>query len=169
MVGANLESERGAGTHVSETTNPKPPVVTRLSDLAPGEQGDFFALLIERKPGVTQKGKPYFHCRFRDARRVVSFMVWSDDRWYAACEGEWQVGQFFKIRGTYEDHVQYGPQIEVVRLRVVNEGDREGGFDESDFVETSRHDLNHLWAELRTLATKHVHDERLRGLVLDLL
>lgn len=154
---------------MSEPSKPKPPVVTRLSELEPGDRGDFFALLIERKSGLTQKGKPYYHCRFRDARRAVSFMVWSDDRWYAPCESEWQVGQFFKLRATYEEHQQYGPQIEVQNLRPVNDADRESGFDEADFVETSRHDLNHLWAELRTLANKHVKDEMLRGLILELL
>src|SRR3954468_1342290 len=102
--GAESRTRIGVGADVSETTNPRPPVVTRLSDLAPGEQGDFFALLVERKPGVTQKGKPYYHCRFRDARRVVSFMAWGDDRWYAPCESEWHVGQFFKLRAIYEDH-----------------------------------------------------------------
>jgi 3'-5' exoribonuclease len=154
---------------VSETPKAKPPTITRLSDLQPGERGDFFALLIERKPGLTQKGKPYYHCRFRDARRSASFMVWSDDKWYAPCEGEWHVGQFFKLRAAYDEHPQYGQQIEVANLRPVNDADRESGFDESDFVETSRHDLNQLWAELRTAANKHVHDETLRGLVVDLL
>src|SRR5262249_17829612 len=145
------------------------PSVTRLSDLAPGDRGDFFALLVERKPGHTQKGKPYFHCRFRDARRTVSFMVWSDDKWYEPCDSSWQTGQFFKLRATDEEHEQYGPQIVVEELRPVKDGDREAGFDEADFVERSRHDLTQLWEELRGLTTKHVADEGLRGLVLDLL
>lgn len=145
------------------------PTISRLCDLAPGERGDFFALLAERKPGVTSKGKPYFHCRFRDARRVASFMVWADDKWYGLCQGEWQAGQFFKIRAVYEEHEQYGPQIEVVNLRAVTPADRDAGFDEGDFVEASRHDLDQLWDELRGLALKHVGDEGLRALVLDLL
>jgi 3'-5' exoribonuclease len=153
---------------VSDNSKTKAPL-TRLSELRPGDRGDFFALLAERKHGVTQTGKPYFHCRFRDARRTVSFMAWGDDKWYAPCERDWQVGQFFKIRGVYSEHERYGPQIELLMLRPVSDADREAGFDESDFVESSRHDPAQMWTELRTLATKHVADEALRGLVLALL
>ena len=59
----------------------KPPL-TRLSELAPGQRGDFFALLADRTRGLTREGKPYYHCRFRDARRTASLMVWSDDKWF---------------------------------------------------------------------------------------
>jgi 3'-5' exoribonuclease len=153
---------------VSETPQQKPSVV-RLSALQPGDGGDFFALLSERKAGVTQAGKPYFHCRFRDARRSVSFMAWGDDKWYAPCERDWQVGQFFKIRGVYQEHERYGPQIEVTKLRRVIDADHDDGLHESDFVECSRHDPGQAWAELLELANKHVADEALRGLVLALL
>src|SRR4051794_29036213 len=156
------------GTHVSETPQQKPSVV-RLSALQPGDGGDFFALLSERKAGVTQGGKPYFHCRFRDARRSVSFMAWGDDKWYAPCERDWQVGQFFKIRGVYQEHERYGPQIEGTRLRRVIDDDHNAGFTESDFVECSRHDPGQMWADLMALASKHLGDETLRGLVVGLL
>ena len=59
-----------------------------------------------------------------------------------------------------------GPQIELHNIRPVRDSDRKEGFDEAAFVETSRHDLQHLWTELRTLAQKHVEDEPLRALVL---
>ena len=52
---------------------PRPPLVA-LSELASGQRGDFFALLSDRTRGLTSAGKPYFHCRFRDARRAVSYM-----------------------------------------------------------------------------------------------
>src|SRR5262249_46798995 len=51
----------------------------------------------------------------------------------------------------------------------VKEKDKEEGFDPVQFVETSRHDLGQLLTEVRTLATKHIEDGGLRGLVLDLL
>jgi 3'-5' exoribonuclease len=146
----------------------KPPL-SRLSELAPGQRGDFFALLSDRTRGVTQQGKPYYHCRFRDARRTVSVMVWSDDKWFTACEDDWQVGQFYKLRAVYQEHERYGPQVEIHNIRAISDADREEGFDESQFVESSRHDLAHLLNELRTLTTKHVADEPLRNLVLALL
>lgn len=149
-------------------SQPKPPVL-RLGELVPGQRADFFALLVDRKPGLTREGKPYYHCRFRDDRRAVSFMAWADDRWYEPCQRDWQVGQFFKLRAVYQEHDRYGPQIEMAALRPVTDEDRADGFDEAHFVESSRHDLSHLFGELRTTAVKHVLDEPLRHLVLALL
>ena len=74
------------------------PVPARLSDLTPGLYGDFFALLTDKSRGVTREGKAYYLCRFRDARRVVSFMVWGDGDWFGRCESDWHVGQFYKLR-----------------------------------------------------------------------
>jgi 3'-5' exoribonuclease len=145
------------------------PPVTPLSELAPGQRGDFFALLVDRTHKLTREGKPYYHCRFGDARRTVSVMVWSDDKWFAACEREWQAGAFYKLRAVYQEHERYGPQVEIHNIRAVNDADRADGFDESQFVETSRHDLTQLFGELRTLATKQIADEPLRNLVLTLL
>src|SRR5262245_38321783 len=108
---------------------PRPPL-SKLSELAPGHQGDFFALLAEKTRGATADGKPYWKCRFRDARRAVTFMAWGDEgnRWFAAAENDWQAGQFFKLRATYTQHEKYGPQIEVHRIRPVSEEDRADGF-----------------------------------------
>jgi 3'-5' exoribonuclease len=145
------------------------PVLSRLSELTPGQRGDFFALLADKTRGVTAQGKPYFHCRFRDARRGVSVMVWSDDRWFADCENDWRPGQFYKLRATYEEHEKYGPQVDVQNIRPVNEKDRDDGFDESQFVESSRHDPAQMLDDLRRLAETHVEDVPLRGLVLALL
>ena len=79
------------------------PIVRRLCDMASGQLGDFFALLIERTKGATREAKPYFSCRFRDSRRTVSCMIWADSDRFVECERDWQPGMFFKIRATYED------------------------------------------------------------------
>ena len=77
------------------------PVQARLSDLTPGQLADFFALLADKTKGVTREGKPYYACRFRDARRTVAFMVWGDGPWFAAGETDWHPGQFYKLRAVY--------------------------------------------------------------------
>src|SRR5205807_2596940 len=84
----------------------KPPL-SRLSELASGQRADFFALLVDRSRGVTREGKPYYHCRFRDDRRTVSFMAWGDDRWFEPAERDWQPGQFYKLRAVYQEHERY--------------------------------------------------------------
>src|SRR5262245_39469179 len=93
------------------------PVLAPLTELAPGQTADFFALLSEKTRGITREGKPYYACRFRDARRSATFMAWADGDWFEACERDWQVGRFYKLRATYTEHEKYGPQVEVQKVR----------------------------------------------------
>lgn len=145
------------------------PTLARLGDLESGQFADFFALLSERIKKETREGKPYYACRFRDARRAVGFMVWADGGWYEVCEQDWQPGQYFKIRGLYGEHEKYGPQIEIHNIRPVTDADQSDGFDPADFHEPSRRDADQMFAELRGLAEGHITDSPLRHLALTLL
>jgi 3'-5' exoribonuclease len=143
--------------------------LTRLSELTAGQSGDFYVLLAERNRGQTRDGKPFYACRFRDARRTASVMVWADSPWFEACENDWRDGHFYKIRGVYGEHERYGPQFDIQRIRPATDADRADGFDPSDLVERSRYDSAAMLTELRNLAEKHIADEPLRRLVLTLL
>ncbi|MBL8794921.1 MAG: HD domain-containing protein [Planctomycetia bacterium] len=145
------------------------PTVVRLHELTPGQHADFFALLAERTRGATRDGKPFYTCRFRDLQRTVSFMVWADGGHFEACEGEWKVGQFFKIRGMLTEHERYGLQVDVQQLRPVVDADRAEGFEPAEFVEGSRCDADAMLAELRAEVEKHIADVPLRRLVLTIL
>jgi 3'-5' exoribonuclease len=146
----------------------KPPV-NRLSELAEGQLGDFFALLAERSRGATREGKPFYTCRFRDLRRTVTYMAWADGKHFAECEANWHEGHFYKVRATYGQHERYGPQIDILAIREVSEEDRANGFDPAEFVEHSRYDREQMFAELRGLTEANIADEPLRRLVLGLL
>jgi 3'-5' exoribonuclease len=148
---------------------PKPPTVTRLSALRPKERGTFFAVLAEKTKGITSNNKPYYLCRFRDARRSASFMVWADGGYFDACETEWAVGQPFKIHATYTDHEKYGPQIDVIKIRPVEERDAQEGYDPADLAEPQRGDAATTFATLRGLAETNIADEPLRRLTVGLL
>jgi 3'-5' exoribonuclease len=137
--------------------------------LTPGQFADFFTLLAERTKSTTREGKPFYNCRFRDARRVVSFMAWADSPWYEPCERDWKEGQFYKIRGVYGEHEKYGGQIEIHNIRPVVAEDQADGFDPAEFVEHSRRDATAMFAELKELATAQIADAPLRRLVLTLL
>jgi 3'-5' exoribonuclease len=145
------------------------PALVRLSELTSGQNADFFALLSERTRSTTREGKPYYTCRFRDARRWANLMVWADTPWYEPCERDWREGQVYKIRGVYTEHDRYGAQLEVHNIRPAGDADRADGFDPAEFVERSRFDPNAMLAELRNLAEAHIRDEPLRRLVLKLL
>lgn len=147
---------------------PKPPVVS-LSQLQAGDQADFFALLTERTPGTTREGKPYFTCRFRDARRQAACMVWLDGPWFTACQQQWHVGKFYKIRAQYGEHERYGPQIDIHNIREVTEADWSEGFNPAEFHDEPRQDPEALFAVLRELTQKEIADLPLRRLVLTLL
>jgi 3'-5' exoribonuclease len=147
-------------------TKPQP---VRLSEMAPGQTGDFFALLAERSKGATREGKPFYTCRYRDARRTVTYMVWADGPLFAACERDWKEGQFYKLRALYGEHDRYGPQIDVQMIRPIQESDYAEGFNPTDFVEHSRYDAERMFAELKGLAETHIADVPLRRLVLTLL
>lgn len=145
------------------------PVIRRISELAPGQLADFFALMSERNKFATRDGKPYFACKFRDAKRTVAWMVWSDTERFAECERDWQPGMFFKIRATFEEHRTYGPQIDVHNIRLVSDADRGDGFNEADFIEQSRFGPEKMFQELRKLTEGSIDDAALRELCLKLL
>src|SRR6202521_61188 len=135
----------------------KPPLV-RLADLSPGEYGDFFALLAERTRGARRDGKPFYTCRFRDAGRLASAMVWADGDWFATCEESWKEGQFFKIRGVYDEHKVYGPQIDIHNIRPATDDDRGDGFEPLQFVEHTRFAPEVMFAELCALVETEIAD-----------
>jgi len=137
--------------------------------MATGQQGDFFALLSDRVKSATREGKPFFACKFRDARRTVTSMIWADSDRFVECERDWQPGMFFKIRATYEDHRKFGPQIDLHNIRFVTDSDRADGFNEADLLEQSRFEPEAMLQELRKLVDASVADDGLRQLTLTLL
>jgi len=151
-----------------EKTNIRP-VAVPLHQLQSGQIADFYAQLASKTPGTTRDGKPFFSCRFRDGRRAVSSMIWSDgDHWNPA-QLEWEPERFFKIRATYTVHEKYGPQIDIHKIRSVAPGDYDEGFREADYLERSRFDAEEMFAELRTIAMAKIDGEPLQRLTLGLL
>jgi 3'-5' exoribonuclease len=149
---------------------PRPkPILKPLADLDKDEYADCFALLVERNKLTTREGKPYYACRFRDGRRNVAVMVWADGGHFEDCEQNWQVGQCYKVRGIYEEHERYGPQLEVEKVRPICDADQAEGFDPLEFVERSRFDLDAMLSALRGVAEKEITDAPLRQLVVTLL
>jgi 3'-5' exoribonuclease len=143
--------------------------VVKLSEMQPGELADCFAQLSEKHRKTTHSGKPFYACRFRDARRTASVMVWADSGLFEDCQGHWQVGQFFKIRATYAEHEKYGPQLDAEQVRPVEDRDREDGFSELDFADRSRFEPDEMLAELRAFVAKEIADPPLLALVEKLL
>ena len=139
-----------------------------LSSLAPNEEGDFFALLADRQVLTTKDGKPYYRVTFRDADREVSFPIWSDSPLAEACRDTWHVGDFYKLRARYRE-TNYGPQLDIQKIRPVEEADRADGFDPAMCQPSSKFDVVEMYDDLVNLAEEAIEDEPLRMLVLGLL
>lgn len=151
----------------SRPTEPEPRI-GRLCELEPGQSGDCFVLLAGKETAKTRDGKPFYRATFRDLRRSVTSMIWSDGGWFEDCDRHWLVGGFYKVRGRYFEN-QFGPQFELEKIRPVDDSDRSAGFDPADFHASSRFDRVQMLADLRQLATDHITDLPLRRLVVGIL
>jgi 3'-5' exoribonuclease len=142
--------------------------ISKLAELKPGAQADCFVLLSAKDRATTRDGKPYYRVTFRDAARSAVAMVWSDSPWFEGCDGSWKIGSCYKLRCRYVES-SYGPQLELERLRLVEEADRKDGFDETALVKATRFNIETMFAELMTIARGKIEPEPLRRLVVGIL
>jgi 3'-5' exoribonuclease len=144
------------------------PNVVPLAELADGQVADFFALLCEKQELKTKDGKPYFRVAFRDARRQVGFPIWCDSPLAEPCRSEWTPGQFYKLRAVLRQS-NYGPQLEIMKIRPVEDGDSAEGFDPLMCQAVSKFEPSEMFAELMNIVDAQIADKPLRELVSDIL
>jgi 3'-5' exoribonuclease len=137
-------------------------------ELVEGQEAEFFALLSEKQELKTRDGKPYHRVTFRDSRRDVSFPIWSDSPLSESCRRDWAPGQFYKMRAVLRQ-TNFGPQLEIKKIRLAEDDDRKDGFDPLMCQPASRFDPIEMFAELMNLVESRVEDKSLRKLVSDIL
>jgi len=147
---------------------PRSMPLVRLGQMSHGEEGDLFALVPAKEELTTREGKPYFRVAFRDAQREVSFPIWDNSPWAADCREKWTPGVFYKLRATYRE-TNYGPQLEIRKIREVVETDAADGFDPGLCQPRSRFDPQTMFDELLTLVRAEIADGSLRALVESIL
>lgn len=125
-----------------------PAPVMSLSELEEGQEADFFALLSEKQELTTRDGKPYFRVLFRDSRREVGLPIWADSPLANSCRNEWAVGEFYKLRAKVQQ-TNFGPQLEIRRIRPVADADAKDGFDPKMCLPASRFDPDQMFSTLR--------------------
>jgi 3'-5' exoribonuclease len=140
-----------------------------LCELSDGQEAEFFALLSDKQELKTKDGKPYFKVTFRDARREVGCPIWSDSPLAESCRAAWIAGQFYKMRAVLSRHPKYGPQLEIKKIREVQSGDENDGFDPLMCQPASRFDPIEMFAELINTVDVKIQDPALRELVSDIL
>ena len=139
------------------------PIVT-LAEMSHGQEADLFLLMTAKEELKTKAGKPYFRVGFRDGSREVSFPVWGDSPWAAECRDRWTPGCSTKFAAVYQE-TNFGPQLEIRKIREVVEADAAQGFDPTLCLPRSRFFPQEMFDELLDIARKHVKNAALRKLV----
>jgi 3'-5' exoribonuclease len=142
----------------------QPAAIVSMSELADGQEGDFFVQLTAKEELTTKTGKPYFKVTFRDAGREVSFPIWGDSPWAVECRDAWKPGNFYKLRAVYRE-TRFGPQLEIGKIREATDGDRADGFDPGMCRPQSRFDPAAMLDELLGIIRERIEDPALRDLV----
>lgn len=142
--------------------------IVQLAEMASGQEGDLFALMTSKEELTTREGKPYFKVGFRDAGREVSFPIWDNSPWAADCREQWTPGVFYKIRAVYRE-TNFGPQLEIRKIREVIDSDAADGFDPTMCMPSSRFDPQAMFQELLEIVHAHIRRPDLRELVESLL
>lgn len=142
--------------------------IVPLSEMQNGQEADLFALLSAKEELTTRDGKPYFRVAFRDQAREVSFPIWQDSPWAIDCRDKWAAGTHYKLRATYKE-TNYGPQLEIRKIRPVVDADAQDGFDPHMCQPRSRFDAREMFDEMQSIARVRIADEKLRSLVIDIL
>jgi 3'-5' exoribonuclease len=78
------------------------------------------------------------------------------------------VGDFYKLRAAYRE-TNYGPQLEIRRIRPTNDEDAADGFDPWMLLRRSRRDAEAMYAELVEFAEAQIGDAGLQRLVAGIL
>lgn len=144
------------------------PAIVVMSELTNGEEGDFFALLADKQTLTTKDGKPYYKVTFRDAGRDCAFPIWGDAPLADACRDNWHVGEFYKLRALYRE-TNYGPQLDIRKIRPVEESDAEDGFSPQMCQPATRFDCEEMFGDLIALAEEGIEEGPLQTLVIGLL
>jgi 3'-5' exoribonuclease len=142
--------------------------IVALSEMVPGQEADLFALLTSKEELTTREGKPYWRVAFRDAKREVSFPIWDNSPLASECRDAWAPGTYYKLRAVLRE-TNYGPQLDIRKIREVCENDAEDGFDPNMCLPQSRFDRQAMFNDLLLIAREHIGQPPLLELVEHLL
>jgi 3'-5' exoribonuclease len=142
--------------------------VLSLDEMVPGQEADIFVLLTAKEELTAKNGKPYFKVTFRGRNREVNFPIWDNSPWAAECRAQWTPGVFYKVRAVYRE-TNFGPQLEIRKIREVVESDAAEGFDPNACQAQSRFDPQVMFAELTSIVRERIDQPALRKIVESIL
>ena len=161
---ARLDEESRRATAKSQTRDIRRVVIRTLSQLTTTEASDCYVQLVEKERRVTKEGKPFYKVRFRDRNNTANAVLWSDSALYNDCERFWRPGGFYKIRASFKN-TNFGPQLELFRIREITNDDREDGFEENKCRPSSEVPPEAILAEILSIASRVVGKSPLLRLI----
>jgi len=129
--------------------------IKTLNELNAYSDGDCFVQFVGCERLKTKDGKPYFKALFRDRWRTAQTLIWSESPLFNECANSWRLGAFYKIRASLRDS-NYGPKLEIRRVREVVVGDEEDGFDRNDCRPCSKDAPETIMSEILALAKRRL-------------
>jgi 3'-5' exoribonuclease len=138
--------------------------IIALSAIVPGQEADMFLLMTAKEQLNTREGKPYFRVGFRDSGREVAFPIWDNSPWAVECRDKWTPGAFYKVRAVYRE-TNYGPQLDIRKIREVCDADTADGFDPTSCQPVSRYEPQAMFDEMLAIVRERISDAPLRALV----
>jgi 3'-5' exoribonuclease len=138
--------------------------ILSLSSMLPGQEADLFVLMTVKEQLNTREGKPYFRVGFRDGGREVAFPIWDNSPWAVDCRDKWTPGAFYKVRAIYRE-TNYGPQLDIRKIREVCDADAADGFDPMICQPVSRYEPRAMFDELLAIVGERITAAPLRALV----
>ena len=148
--------------------SPRASSIVALSEMTNGQEADLFVLMTCKEELKTRDGKPYYKVAFRDHAREVSSPIWSDSAWSVECRDQWATGTFYKLRAVFRE-TNYGPQLDIRKIRPVCDADAEEGFSPAMCLPQTRFSCEAMFEELLRMAREKIQNVALRQLVLDLM
>ncbi|MDR3110630.1 MAG: HD domain-containing protein [Planctomycetaceae bacterium] len=139
--------------------------ILTLGEMKDGQEADAFVQLIEKESYTTRKGMPYFKTTFRDAARELESKIWNETPMFEDCRANWEVGQFYKIRTKFSRDPKFGDQLQVSRIRVATNADKQDGFDISKILPSTVFPREAMYDELMSLAAQHIGSGKLLNIV----
>ena len=127
-----------------------------LASLANGQAVDGAYVCAEKTVATGRNGSPYLRLRLRDASGEVPAIHFDPSDEALAVEA----GSVVWVGGTYNEHPQYGPQVQIRRLRPAEPGE----YDPADLVPVSPVDVAELAERLHALIDS-VREPHLRALL----
>ena len=138
--------------------------IIALSAIVPGQEADMFLLMTTKEQLNTREGKPYFRVGFRDGGREVAFPIWDNSPWAVDCRDKWTPGAFYKVRAIYRE-TNYGPQLDIRKIREVCDADAADGFDPTSCQPISRFEPTAMFDEMQAIVRERITDAPLRAMV----